>query len=136
MESMPTPLDAAYLAALGIASPWVAKRLLTSTKGRANLAEKLTGRVTISVKTKPRVWFHGVSVGEIHLLRNLVARFQTRRPDCDVVVSSSTETGLVEARRQFKSVVPWPYDFSWALDEALNRVQPDLLVLAESELWP
>ncbi len=133
---MPTPLDAAYLTALALASPWVAKRLLTSPIGRANLREKLTGRINIPTKARPRVWFHGVSVGEIHLLRNVVARFRVRRPDCEVVVSSTTETGLTEARRCFDTVVPWPHDFSWAVHEAMQRVQPNLLVIAESELWP
>jgi 3-deoxy-D-manno-octulosonic-acid transferase len=133
---MPTPLDAAYLTALGIASPWVAKRLLTSIKGRANLREKLTGDIALPAKTRPRVWFHGVSVGEIHLLRHVVTSFISRRPDCEVVVSASTETGLIEARNCFENVVPWPHDFSWSVRRALDSVQPDLLVLAESELWP
>jgi 3-deoxy-D-manno-octulosonic-acid transferase len=133
---MPTPFDAAYLALLGMASPWVAKRLLTSSKGRANLREKLTGNIDFSPKTRPRVWFHGVSVGEVHLLRHVVEQFAARRPDCQAIVSSSTETGLIEARRCFNTVVPWPFDFSWAVQRALERVQPDLIVLAESELWP
>ena len=133
---MPTPFDAAYLALLGMASPWVAKRLLTSSKGRANLREKLTGNIDIPAKTRSRVWFHGVSVGEIHLLRHVVAQFVKRRPDCEPVVSSSTQTGLIEARRCFHTIVPWPFDFSWAVQRALKLVQPDLIVLAESELWP
>src|SRR5262249_4527061 len=29
----------------------------------------------------PRAWFHGVSVGEIHLLRQVVQEFQSRHPD-------------------------------------------------------
>jgi 3-deoxy-D-manno-octulosonic-acid transferase len=133
---MPTPLDAAYLAALSVASPWFVHRLIKSTKGRVNLLEKLSGRIAIPQKSGPRGWFHGVSVGEIHLLRNVVSRFRSRQPDCDVVVSSSTETGLLEARKCFKNVIPWPYDLSWAVNNALDRVRPDLLVLAESELWP
>src|SRR5262249_13117049 len=30
----------------------------------------------------------------------------------------------------------WPLDFSWAAHRALDRVKPNLVVLAESELWP
>jgi 3-deoxy-D-manno-octulosonic-acid transferase len=135
---MPTPLDIAYLTALGLAAPWVARRLMVSKKGRQNFSAKLSGRVSIPAKSRPRVWFHAVSVGEVHLLRNLIARFQVNAPGIEIVVSSSTDTGQVEAQRLFAdhSVIPAPLDFSWSLREAIQRVQPDLLVLAESELWP
>jgi 3-deoxy-D-manno-octulosonic-acid transferase len=33
-------------------------------------------------------------------------------------------------------VVAWPFDFSWAVAATLDAVQPDLVVLAEAELWP
>ncbi|MFM8398709.1 MAG: 3-deoxy-D-manno-octulosonic acid transferase, partial [Pirellula sp.] len=29
-----------------------------------------------------------------------------------------------------------PLDFTWAIDRALDRINPDLIVLAELELWP
>ena len=86
------------------------------------------------------MWFHGVSVGEIHLLRQVVAAFRKRRPDWECVISASTDTGLDEARRCFNNpdckVIVWPLDFSWAVKRALNIVKPRLLVLAEGELWP
>ena len=87
---------------------------------------------------KEHAWFHGVSVGEIHLLRQVVAGFRKRRPDWECVVSSTTDTGLDEARRCFADlpVIVWPLDFSWAVKRALDAVKPRLLVLAEGELWP
>ncbi|MBX7102880.1 MAG: 3-deoxy-D-manno-octulosonic acid transferase [Gemmataceae bacterium] len=131
-----TPLDVAYLTAAGGSAPWLAHRLLKSSKGRVALREKLTGRVQVTPKVGPRVWFHGVSVGEIHLLRGLLPEFRKHRPDVDIVVSSTTETGLTEAGKLGFPVIAWPFDFSWAARSALRRVAPDLLVLAESELWP
>lgn len=133
---MPTPLDAAYLAVLGLASPWLGRRLVRSTHGRAEISQKLFGTVCLPQRCRPRVWFHGVSVGEIHLLRHVVRQFQARRPDCEAVVSASTETGLIEARRAFDTVIPWPFDFSWAVQRAIDRVRPNLIVLSESEVWP
>ena len=83
-------------------------------------------------------WFHGVSVGEVHLLVTLVAAFRRRHPGWKVVVSSTTDTGLAEARARFAdcAVVPFPFDFSWACEAALASVGPRLVVLAESEMWP
>ena len=87
---------------------------------------------------KPGAWFHGVSVGEIHLLSSVVAAFRKRHPDWFVVVSSTTDTGFAEAQARFAdlSVIPWPFDFTWAVRRAMRNVNPSLLVLAEGELWP
>src|SRR6267378_4212277 len=93
--------------------------------------------VTLS-PCRPRVWFHGVSVGEIHLLRTLVARFRQRHADWDCVISTTTDTGFDEACKRFPDlpVFFWPFDFSWAVHRALRWLNPSLIVLAEAELWP
>jgi 3-deoxy-D-manno-octulosonic-acid transferase len=84
------------------------------------------------------VWFHGVSVGEVHLLRQVVAAFRRRHPERPCVISTTTDTGLDEARRCFQDlpVIPFPFDFSWAVRRTLRRVRPALVVLAEGEVWP
>jgi 3-deoxy-D-manno-octulosonic-acid transferase len=85
-----------------------------------------------------RIWFHGVSVGEIHLLRQVVARYRQRHPDHECVISTTTDTGYTEACKHFAGlpVFYWPFDFSWAVRRALRDVRPSLVVLAEGELWP
>ncbi len=84
------------------------------------------------------VWFHGVSVGEIHLLRQVVSAFRNRYPDLPCVISTTTDTGFDEARKCFPNllVFPFPFDFSWAVKRTLRRICPQLIVLAEAELWP
>ncbi len=61
-----------------------------------------------------------------------------RHPEWLVVVSSTTDSGLAEARKRFPdlAVFAWPFDFSWAVATALDAVKPALVVLTESELWP
>src|SRR5689334_24118915 len=137
---MVRPLDIAYLAGLLTASPYLLYRAVTTGRYRRSPFARLIGSVGVS-PPKPkqlRAWFHGVSVGEIHLLRHVVAAFRERHPKWECVVSSTTDTGLDEARRCFAEmpVVVWPLDFSWAVRRALAAVQPRLLVLAEGELWP
>src|SRR5205823_3600365 len=132
-------LDLAYLLALLILSPWLLWRALATGRYRTNLAAKLLGRVSVpNPGRKPVAWFHAVSVGEVNLLGTLVPAFRDRHPDWLVVVSSTTDTGLAEARKRFAdlSVIAWPFDFSWAVGNALDAVKPALVVLAESELWP
>src|SRR5262249_49057901 len=141
-------LDAFYVFGLLILSPWLLYKALTTGKHRRGLLAKLFGRVPVTDSSPPhhlttspphhRVWFHGVSVGEIHLLRTVVARYRRRHPDHLCVVSTTTDTGYAEAKKHFDDlpVIYWPFDFSWAVRRALRTVMPSLVVLAEGELWP
>src|SRR5689334_6948418 len=136
---MPLLLDALYLLLVAVLSPWLAWRAAATGRYRRDLLAKLTGDVAVpNPGGRPVAWFHGVSVGEIHLLGSVVAAFRDRHPDWLAVVSSTTDTGLSEARARFPDtpVVPYPLDFSWAVGRVLRRVNPAVVVLAESELWP
>jgi 3-deoxy-D-manno-octulosonic-acid transferase len=131
-------LNFVYILTLTLLSPWLIYKALTTGKYRRGVWSKLSGRAFRRESNRPCVWFHGVSVGEIHLLRPVVAGFQKRHPDWECVVSTTTDTGYDEACKRFADlpVFFWPLDFSWAVGRALHRVKPSLVVLAECELWP
>src|SRR5436190_1799110 len=97
--------DAVYLVALLLLSPWLAWRAWRTGRYR-NLREKLHGFA--GDLPAGAVWFHGVSVGEVVLLRQLVAAFRARHPGSPVVVSSTTDTGLAEAKKHFTDLVVFP----------------------------
>ena len=87
----------------------------------------------------PRILVHGVSVGETNALEPLVDALAAARPESDVVVSTSTGTGFARARRMHggrREVVRFPLDFTWMVDRFLDGLRPDVVVLAELELWP
>jgi len=132
-------LNLVYLILLVLISPWLLLRSIRTGRYRRHLREKLLGpNGPVIDSGRPVIWFHGVSVGEVHLLRQVVRAFRERHPDWQVVISATTDTGLAEARKHFAdlSVVPYPFDFSWAVRRAIRRISPRLIVLAESELWP
>src|SRR5690242_19851892 len=135
-------LDVVYLLGLFLLSPWIFYKSFTTGKYRRGLWSKLLGPSPRHPVTPPPrhpiAWFHGVSVGEIHLLRPIVARFRRRHPDWDCVLSTTTDTGFDEASKHFPGlpVIYWPFDFSWAVRRALRCVNPNLVILAEGELWP
>lgn len=132
-------LNVLYFAALAVLSPWLLWRCVTTGRYRRDLLAKLTGPGAVpNPHGRPVAWFHAVSVGEVNLLGTLVPAFRARHPGWLAVVSSTTDTGLAEARRRFADlpVVPWPLDFTWAAAAAFDAVNPAVLVLAESELWP
>jgi 3-deoxy-D-manno-octulosonic-acid transferase len=131
-------LDAAYLFALLLASPWLLWRSLRTGRYREGLGAKLLGLVPERTSAGPCVWLHAVSVGEVNLLGTLLAELASARPDWQCVVSTTTQTGYALARRRYPDLIVFycPLDFSWAVRRALRRMRPTLLVLAELELWP
>ena len=61
-----------------------------------------------------------------------------RRPNWEVVISTTTTTGLAVARRTYPDLVTFyaPLDFSWSTRRAMARIRPTVLALVELELWP
>ena len=126
------------------ALPWILWRRLSSKRPVAAIRERFTGRVRVAncPKNHRRIWLHGVSVGEVQLIRTLVHELKhqacLKNQLIDCVISSSTTTGLDVATKSHESdhVFPCPLDFSWAIKQTFSRVRPDVLVLAELEIWP
>ena len=137
-------LDIVYLLAAIVALPWVVWRRLGGGRPVAAPATRFFGSVAIAprVADSPRIWFHGVSVGEVQLLASLAAEIRRQAEasgrSIDCVISSATTTGLEVAAKRFGSdrAFPCPLDFTWAVNRVFSRVAPDLLVLGELELWP
>ena len=136
-------LDLVYLVVALLALPWVAWRKLSGRRPVAAPWTRFTGAIgPVPAAQSPRIWLHGVSVGEVQLLAGLAAEIRRQAESAgrsvDCVVSSSTTTGLEVAAKRFGAdrTFPCPLDFTWAVDRVLDRVRPDLLVLGELELWP
>jgi 3-deoxy-D-manno-octulosonic-acid transferase len=129
------------LAAL-IGLPYYAVRMLVTGKYRKSLGPKLGfyGRDSFPVmKGSPRIWIHAVSVGEVTAAAPVVAALRNDYPEACIVLSTSTETGQEMARKlvpQATALIYYPLDLPFVVDELLTRVQPDIFVLTETELWP
>jgi len=135
---MPLVLNLVYALLLVLLSPVLLFRMVWRGKYRDGLWEKLSGRAPHRIGDRPCLWFHAVSVGEVLLLRPLVREMTRRRPGWDVVISTTTPTGLAVARRTFPDQITFyaPLDFSWATRRAMSRIRPTVLALVELELWP
>lgn len=83
-----------------------------------------------------RVWVHGSSVGEALAALRLVESL--RRAGHAVFGSASTPTGrmMIAAAMPELPCALAPLDHPWCVETALSRVQPRLLALVETELWP
>ena len=84
------------------------------------------------------VWLHAVSVGEVMAARPVVARMLDRRPELELVVTTTTVTGQQQARRSFPmaTVTYFPLDFTRSVRRFLRHHRPSVLVVVETEIWP
>jgi 3-deoxy-D-manno-octulosonic-acid transferase len=135
---MPLALNVIYAATLVIIAPLLVYRWFRTGKYREGWSEKLWGEAPWRIGDHPCLWFHAVSVGEVLLLRPLVQEMARRRPRWQIVISTTTSTGLSVARRTYPDLVTFyaPLDFSWSTRRAVARVRPTVLALVELELWP
>ena len=128
-------LDCAYLIACVLVSPWLLYRL-TLAPGRRDFAMRFG--IGLPVQRARSIWLHASSVGEITLLKPLVALLERGEPDTPLVISAFTSTGLEAARKLYPrhTVVPLPFDLSFVVRRSLARFDPRLVIIVESELWP
>jgi 3-deoxy-D-manno-octulosonic-acid transferase len=131
-------LNVVYLVTIGAFSPLIVWRSLRTGKYREGFREKLFGLVSRRDGNATCVWIHAVSVGEVNLIAILLRELRTAHPDWQFVVSTTSRTGYDLARKKYAdlSVFYCPLDFSWAVRNAMHRIRPTILVLAELELWP
>lgn len=99
------------------------------------------GHVGERAGAKPAVMIHAVSLGEVNATRAMVGMLRQRRPDLDIIVSTTTQTGFDRATQLYAEqpgmrVVRYPLDFSAAVDRTLDALRPTLVVLMELEVWP
>jgi 3-deoxy-D-manno-octulosonic-acid transferase len=133
--------NVALLAGLVASAPWWLWKMATTHKYREGMAERLgktPARLAALAGKRPIIWVHAVSVGEVLSVARMVKTLDAALPDYFVVVSTTTRTGQELARERFgrERVFYNPLDLPWAVRACLNSLQPQLLVLAETEFWP
>jgi 3-deoxy-D-manno-octulosonic-acid transferase len=108
---------------------------------RARLGRSLNGkRVPPSAKGNgPRIWAHASSVGEIGALSGIINGILDIRSEAAVVVTAMTSSGRDAARRSMPAARGHflaPLDCPIAVGPFLSSIRPDLVLIAETELWP
>src|SRR5262249_51759905 len=123
--------------------------LLASRKRRAGLLQKLGFVPEEARRTAERnrgastsgktVWFHAVSVGEFYGALPLILDFHKRNPGHTIFVSTTTETGQKLVQEKLKGIATvfyFPLDLPFAIRNWLDAIEPDAVVIVETELWP
>lgn len=129
-------LTVAFVAAL----PWFLWKARSSGKYLRNFWERM-GRlpVYLNVDGDRSVWVHAVSVGEVLAARPLVEALRQRLPSHRIFVSTTTLTGNAVAKKSLRGIdglLYAPFDFPHPVRRALEVLNPSVLVLVETEIWP
>ncbi|CUX96230.1 3-deoxy-D-manno-octulosonic acid transferase [Candidatus Gullanella endobia] len=118
---------------------WI--QLLFRIKKEPTYRQRLTERYGFCQgKVKPGgIMLHSVSVGETMAAIPLVRALQYRYPTLPITITTMTSTGSQLVQLEFsKDIyhVYLPYDFPKAITRFLNQVNPRLVIIMETELWP
>ncbi len=120
--------------------PWFYWRLKSRGFGESFLPRLGLSLPAINAPVgSPRIWLHGVSVGEITGVEPLVRELRQCLPQGRLFLSTGTETGQAVARRLYapsNTVFYYPLDLPWAVRRYLEHIQPSLYVALETEIWP
>jgi 3-deoxy-D-manno-octulosonic-acid transferase len=85
------------------------------------------------------LWVHAVSMGEVQAAVPLIRELRRRYPAIPLLVTTATPTGAARVKALFADSVAHaylPYDTPGAVDRFLDRVDPRVAIVMETEVWP
>lgn len=84
------------------------------------------------------IWIHAVSVGEVMLASTLIDKMGDFK--YDIVLTTSTPQGQELAKNKLKDkckmITYFPYDTKYAINRAIDAINPEMAIIIETEIWP
>ena len=91
------------------------------------------------------VWIQGASAGEAYLAVSIIRAFAPQKPTT-ILLTATTDHGMQILKNGLEQIPchpnvrlnfdVFPFDMPSAMDLAVSRVNPTVMVLLETELWP
>lgn len=132
-----------YTALFYLGLPLVAIRLWLRARKAPAYAKRIGERFSYGMPTlQPGgIWVHAVSVGESIAAAPMIRALLQHYPQLPITVTCMTPTGSERIQALFANEPRiqhcyLPYDLPCAAARFLDRVQPKLAVIMETELWP
>ncbi|WRH92882.1 lipid IV(A) 3-deoxy-D-manno-octulosonic acid transferase [Pseudomonas fluorescens] len=132
-----------YTALFYLGLPLVAIRLWLRARKAPAYARRIGERFSYGMPTlQPGgIWVHAVSVGESIAAAPMIRALLQRYPTLPITVTCMTPTGSERIQALFANEPRiqhcyLPYDLPCAAARFLDRAQPKLAVIMETELWP
>ena len=122
--------------------PWHLALIATRKFAPQGLLQRLGGGKLPPREKAYRVLIHAVSVGEVTAAEPLVRELLRMTSEVELVVTTGNNNGM-RAARQLQSryhaithVQFLPWDWRRTLSTWIHRLDPDLVAIIETELWP
>ncbi|RKY09782.1 MAG: hypothetical protein DRP65_07430 [Planctomycetota bacterium] len=131
-------IDCLYLLAIVFVSPKIIYRMILQGRYRSGWGQRL-GKISRRAPEKRCIWIHAVSVGEVNATKTLIPKLAESFGDYEIVISSTTDTGLERAKTLYEKdlqVFYFPFDLSCVMRRAFDNIRPSICLLMELEVWP
>ncbi|MDF2690906.1 MAG: 3-deoxy-D-manno-octulosonic acid transferase [Gammaproteobacteria bacterium] len=129
-----------YTLVFYIGLPFVFLRLFMRGKKAPDYRQAWAERLAyVPFRLQNCIWIHAVSFGESMAATPLIKYLLKQHPDMPILVTTTTPTGKALIKKNFGDQVYlsfFPYDLPTVLARFFRRVQPKILILIETELWP
>ena len=120
-----------------LASPYFLLRALIQKRFRKALPQRMG--IFQSLSFKRPIWVHAASVGEVFCSIPLLKKIKKEFPHLKIILTTMTSTGNEAAKTYLPEagqVLFVPLDHPLIIRRAIEKIQPALLLIAETELWP
>ncbi len=118
-------------------------RMIFTRRFRSGLFQRFgfyPGKLKRKLKENGEIlWVHAVSVGELQAARPILDSFKIRYPQYKVLVSTTTEAGHALAKDEVPNadfIIYFPLDFYGVIRRVFKQIDPSLILLMETEIWP
>ncbi|EIJ73493.1 3-deoxy-D-manno-octulosonic acid transferase [Haemophilus parahaemolyticus] len=115
------------------------KKSLKQPNYRKRLSERYGIYPHFTKPTPNGIIVHAASVGEVIAATPLIKAIQVRYPKLPITITTVTPTGSARVKDAFGESVSHfylPYDLPDAINRFIDFVQPKLMIVIETELWP
>jgi len=87
---------------------------------------------------KNSIWIHAASVGEVYAVKPLINTLVNKHPQKTFILTTMTSTGLDIAKKIDDKIYTSfiPFDCFFATKRFLKKINPELIILVETEFWP
>jgi len=120
-----------------LVSPYFLLRSLIQKRFREALPQRMGFFKKPSFK-KP-IWVHAASVGEVFCSIPLLKKMKKEFPHSKIVLTTMTSTGNKTAKTHLAEadqILFVPIDHPFIVRRTIEKIQPSILLIAETELWP
>jgi 3-deoxy-D-manno-octulosonic-acid transferase len=124
-----------FFLAMVVGSPYL---LIKAIAGGHGIRERF-GYIGSKKSGKRVFWFHAASVGELKIISSVIPAIANLNPNIEFAVSTTTVTGRNRGRELFgdrASVFLQPLEMKSAVERVLSRLEPEKLIVVETEVWP